>query len=115
MTLAVAINLPPQSQEYLGPRLRLVQDDNFVVANRSLPFQIHPQAIGLLFHVVVAPAELASEGGLATLTRTDQRDRRVVGKTRPQDRHDFSLEHSCKIEIHFYFARRASSLAADEG
>ena len=104
MALAVAVDLSPQSQEYLGPRLCLVQDDNFVVMNGILPFQVDPQTIGLLFHVVVAPAKLASESGLAALTRTDQRDRRVVGKTRPQDRHDFSFEHSCKIEIHFYFA-----------
>ena len=57
------------------------------------------------FKIVVHSTQRSCQGGLTTLTRTDQRHSWIGRKTIGNERRDQSIQHlSCILELPFYFA-----------
>ena len=67
----------------------------------TIPSKLGP-AVGGPFHVEIQRAgrpvfgKFSGKGGLANLSRTEQDDRRILGKSGAQNRFSGARDHSCK-------------------
>ena len=104
-TRAVCVDRSAQSRKDRRPRLRLVEDDELRSGHPLIPFEVEPQAVGLLLQVVGDSAEGPGERRLAALARPDEGDRRRGLEALADEGFDLALNHPCILEVAFLICK----------